>query len=166
MNFESIKHKIKSKLGIADAEFFVVLILTSGLLIGSIYNIFFSDNLHYDITSKDALFNTLDSLAEVSKTTFIGSDTNNNSISELEILDTIVKKEYWQKPKKNEFKGLININTASETQLQQLYRIGEKTAKKIIEYREQHTFKRKEDIMKVKGIGSGTYEKIKNNIKV
>jgi len=166
VNFNNIKNKIKSKLGIADTEFFVVLFLVLGLLIGTIYNIFLEENIKYNLTSNDELFATLDSLAEVNRTTFIGCDTSNNSIPELEAQDTIVKKEYTHKTKKTELKSVININTASKSQLQQLYRVGEKTAEKIIEYRTKQPFKRKEDIMKIKGIGIGTYEKIKNNISV
>ena len=60
---------------------------------------------------------------------------------------------------------IININTATKTELDTLYKIGPKTADKIIEYREKNCrFKMKEEIMNVKGIGEKTYEKIKNSI--
>ena len=60
---------------------------------------------------------------------------------------------------------IININTATKTELDTLYKIGPKTADKIIEYREKNgRFKMKEEIMNVKGIGEKTYEKIKNSI--
>ena len=62
--------------------------------------------------------------------------------------------------------GLININTASADELRTLTGIGEVTAEKIIEYRSSKTFKSKEDIMLVDGIGEKTYEKIKDRITV
>ena len=62
--------------------------------------------------------------------------------------------------------GLININTASADELKTLSGIVDVTAEKIIEYRSSTAFKSKEDIMSVDGIGSKTYEKIKDDITV
>ena len=58
----------------------------------------------------------------------------------------------------------ININTAPKEDLMLLETIGEKTADAIIEYRTTHPFKTTRDIMKIKGIGEKTYEKIKDKI--
>lgn len=62
--------------------------------------------------------------------------------------------------------GLININTASADELKSLNGIGDVMAERIIEYRSSNAFKSKEDIMSVEGIGSKTYEKIKDRIAV
>ena len=62
---------------------------------------------------------------------------------------------------------LININTASQAELETLPGIGATTAQRIIEYREQNgPFVNTEDIINVAGIGSGTYERIKDLITV
>lgn len=62
----------------------------------------------------------------------------------------------------NNGNGLININTASLEQLQEIDGIGEGKAKKIIEYREEKgKFTSIEDIMNVDGIGEKLYETIK-----
>ena len=62
---------------------------------------------------------------------------------------------------------LININTASSTELEALPGIGPTTAQKIIAYREQNgPFINTEDIINVSGIGPGTYERIKDLITV
>lgn len=58
----------------------------------------------------------------------------------------------------------VNINIASEKELTTLSGIGPSKAKAIIEYRSKTRFKNKEDIMNVKGIGPGLYEKIKDDI--
>ena len=61
----------------------------------------------------------------------------------------------------------ININTASEKELQQLAGVGPKYAKAIADYRKKHgKFKKPEDIMKVKGIGKKTFGKNKALIKI
>ena len=60
--------------------------------------------------------------------------------------------------------GLININTADAEELMKLKGVGEKTAEKIIEYRAQTPFEKPEDIMNVKGIGEKKFEDIKDHI--
>lgn len=59
---------------------------------------------------------------------------------------------------------LVNINTASAAELEQLNGIGEKTAAAIIEYRQETPFEKIEDIKNVKGIGDKKFEDIKNMI--
>lgn len=61
--------------------------------------------------------------------------------------------------------GLININTASSSQLQRLSGIGEVKANAIISYRETYgLFTDISQITKVSGIGDATYAKIKDSI--
>ncbi|MFR5683584.1 MAG: helix-hairpin-helix domain-containing protein [Clostridia bacterium] len=63
--------------------------------------------------------------------------------------------------------GLVNLNTASQTELEQIPGIGPSTALKIIEYRKENgEFKSIEDIKNVKGIGDSKYENMKNHITV
>ncbi len=62
---------------------------------------------------------------------------------------------------------LININTASQSELESLPQIGPVTAGKIIEYREAHgPFSTIEEIQNVSGIGPKTFDKIKDLITV
>ena len=63
--------------------------------------------------------------------------------------------------------NMININTASAEELEQLHRVGPIYAVRIIEYREKNgPFEKPEDIMKVPGIGSKTFEINKKRIRV
>jgi competence protein ComEA len=63
--------------------------------------------------------------------------------------------------------GLIDINSASLEELDKLPGIGPTTAQKIIDYREAiGPFARIEDIVNVSGIGSATYDEIKDLITV
>lgn len=59
---------------------------------------------------------------------------------------------------------MVNINTASAEELMKLKGVGEKTAQKIIEYREQCPFETVEDIINVNGIGEKKFEDIKDMI--
>jgi competence protein ComEA len=62
---------------------------------------------------------------------------------------------------------VININTADTTQLIKLPRVGEKMAVRILEYRKANgSFKKTQDLMKVKGIGPKVFEKLQHLITV
>jgi competence protein ComEA len=63
--------------------------------------------------------------------------------------------------------NLININNANAAQLDTLPGIGEATANKIINHREENgLFKSIEEIKKVNGIGDKKYEEIKSLISI
>ncbi len=63
--------------------------------------------------------------------------------------------------------SLVNINTATQTELETLSGIGPSLASKIIEYRETYgNFESIEDIKNVSGIGDSKYESIKDYIEV
>ena len=63
--------------------------------------------------------------------------------------------------------SVININTASEAELDTLPGIGPSRAKDIISYREEKGgFNSIEDIKNIKGIGEASYEKLKDKISV
>jgi competence protein ComEA len=68
--------------------------------------------------------------------------------------------------KKPKLKGVINLNTATQEQLKLLPRVGPKMAKRILAYRAKQKFKTIREIMKVKGIGSKTFLKMKPNLTV
>ena len=63
--------------------------------------------------------------------------------------------------------GLVNLNTASASQLEGLPGIGKSTAERILEYREKSGgFKKVEDLMNVRGIGEKSFLKLKPLITV
>ena len=67
----------------------------------------------------------------------------------------------------NKNNELININTATQTELELLPGIGPSAATKIIDYREENgEFETIDDIKNVPGIGEAKYETIKNSITV
>ena len=63
--------------------------------------------------------------------------------------------------------AVVNLNTATATQIATLPGIGEKAAQRIIEYREKNGgFKKIEELMNVKGIGEKSFLKLKPLITV
>jgi comEA protein len=61
----------------------------------------------------------------------------------------------------------VNINTASLEELQKLPRIGPQIAQRILDYRKENgSFKRVEDILKVRGVGEKMFEQLKDQITV
>ena len=62
---------------------------------------------------------------------------------------------------------VVNLNTATATQIAALPGIGDKTAKMIIEYRDKNGgFKKIEELMNVKGIGEKSFLKLKSLVTV
>ncbi len=61
----------------------------------------------------------------------------------------------------------VNLNTATQAQLESLPGIGPSAAQRILEYRQKNgTFKKVEDLMNVKGIGEKSFLKLKPLITV
>lgn len=61
--------------------------------------------------------------------------------------------------------GLINVNTAGQDALVTLPGVGPAKARAVIKYRREHgSFKNVDDLVKVKGIGKKTLEKIRKRV--
>jgi comEA protein len=151
--------------------FILLLILFLGLGIKITKGIISDDSIIFDYTKSDKMFNNKFATSILSDTGFVL-----DSLFTKEEIKTIEKvksgedslKSLDGKKKKKSKKGedlkekSININTASMEQLILLPGVGESTAEKIMAYRkEKGGFKKIEDIMKVKGIGTKKFEKLK-----
>ena len=63
--------------------------------------------------------------------------------------------------------GKVNLNTASKEELMTLSGIGDVRAQAILKYREEHgEFRSIEELMEVEGIKKGTFQKLKDQIKI
>jgi len=62
---------------------------------------------------------------------------------------------------------VVNLNTASATELETLPGIGAKTAARIVEYRQKNgPFKKIEELMNIRGVGEKNFLKLKGQITV
>lgn len=57
--------------------------------------------------------------------------------------------------------GVVNLNTATVEELTRLPGIGEAKAQAIVARRENHRFRRIEDVMRVRGIGRATFRRLR-----
>ena len=62
--------------------------------------------------------------------------------------------------------SVVNINTATATELAYLPGIGQSKAEAIIKYRSNRQFKKVDELVRVKGIGRKTFKKIKPHLTV
>lgn len=105
-------------------------------------------NLAYIV--KDAQKIYIPSIYDLEEIAYVTSDSGDNVLVE------------------DKFEGgnaMINLNSATQTELEQLPGIGASTALKIINFRNENgNFKSIEDIKNVPGIGNAKYESIKDMI--
>lgn len=62
--------------------------------------------------------------------------------------------------------GVVNINTATDDQIQLLPGIGPSKSRAIIKYRTRHKFKATYALIRVRGIGRKTYRKLRSYLTV
>jgi len=159
-------------LSFTRSETKVILFIVSAIIIG--FSIKYYKQVFGDTNTKNQDYFSKTDERFLSKSRNPGFDTLDNKEKE-KILrtsdDSLKNAEKEKKTKSKKEIALegkqININTASKEELMLLPGVGESTASKIIEYREQNNgFKNIEDIMEVKGIGKKKFEKMKDYIKV
>ena len=81
--------------------------------------------------------------------------------------DNIIIDDVSDTTKKGDTNIMININTATQTELESIPGVGPSTALKILEYRQINgNFSSIEDIKNIKGIGDAKYENMKKSITV
>ncbi|MCW8804637.1 MAG: ComEA family DNA-binding protein [Ignavibacteriaceae bacterium] len=157
--------KLSKKIGFTETEILVILFLAALFILGFIYVEFIKNNdtaecRHIDYSKEDSLFAYYSNI----NPEFDSDDPRLDSNLEikkrvLELSDTVayVKKDISVLTEKS-----ININTAGVNEFVKLPGIGEKTAEKIIQLRDERgKFKKLEELMDVKGIGEVKFNKIK-----
>ncbi|MCB0725866.1 MAG: helix-hairpin-helix domain-containing protein [Ignavibacteriae bacterium] len=128
---------------------FVITVLVTGFSIKFYKQILNSPSVRFDYTAEDSVFKSL-SDSKIDQDKSISGDS--------------VKSEIGSNETSSD--GLLNINTATRSELIDLPGVGESTADKIISYRDRNKkFNKAEDIMKVSGIGKKKFDKLKSHIK-
>ncbi len=156
--------KFARKFGFTPTELKVILILGFALLAGLVLRYFDYDKNHpptkFDYSRQDSLFTAYDSVKKVKEGIFEEKKVD----SKQELLDFSKNKSKIKNTLSRKSK-FVNINSASAAELSDLPGIGMKTAERIIEKREElKSFKHKEDLLLVKGIGNKKFAEIKKFI--
>jgi comEA protein len=160
--------KFANRIGFTETEFkvlfFLAVVFFAGLLI-KYFNLEKNVYRNFDYRKEDSLF-------------WSGDSINNNQQTELKVLNEkekiknevlgLSQTDITKIQKKETLKELsININSADKNDLMNLPGIGEKTAQRIIEFRNKvGKFKSIEDLKEVKGIRNTKLEKIRKYIYV
>lgn len=107
---------------------------------------------------------------EIKHTASKASATVQSESSNIEFSGIVIKSDSGgavlnENEQKDTSNGYININTASEAELETLPGVGPSTATKIVSFREKNgVFKKIEDIMNVPGIGESKFSDMKDFI--
>ncbi|MEJ2617772.1 MAG: ComEA family DNA-binding protein [Ignavibacteriaceae bacterium] len=154
------------KIGFTQTEIKVVLFLALVFIIGlGAKYIFFQSSVanaeKYDYSTQDSIFNSIKIHESKLRDKEIDSKTVDYKQEVLDFNTTNFKNSKKDVPPEKS----ININKASLEDLIKIPGIGQKTAGNIIDFREKITrFKKLDDILNVKGIGTSKLNKIKKYI--
>ncbi len=173
LTMNPILQKLKFSKNEIRVLFVLLLILFFGFGIKITKGFISDDSIIFDYTKSDKLFkDKSDNLLSVLNDTniFVDSLFTKDELKTINVIksgeDTL--KSLDGKKKKKGKKGddlkekSININIATKEQLVLLPGVGDSTADKILMFRKEYgSFKKIEDIMKIKGIGTKKFEKLK-----
>jgi comEA protein len=157
--------KVSKKISLTQTEIKIMLFVVSILVIGFGYKNFFKDtnSVPYkviDYSGQDSIFNNSgkDSL----KSKNLSKSVDKKVDYKQEVLDFNTRSFDNVQKKTFPAENSVNLNSASLNDLLNLPGIGEKTAEKIIEYRDHvKKFSKVEELLSVRGIGESRLNKIK-----
>ena len=123
-------------------------------------------NLAYQLEDGQKLY--VPNINDKEEIEYITEDVAKNNIVNNDGIVTDEKENNKNKTNiESEKKVMVNINKATQAELENLPGIGPAIATRIIEYRNENgKFSSIDDIKNVKGIGDAKYEKIKDSIEV
>ena len=159
--------RISKKIGLARTELKIIIFMISVLIVGFVYKTIFYQKTenpykYYDYSEQDEKFygSTFDS------TLLDNQKSDDKEVDyKQEVLDFNSQGFNEVKKKTLPVEKSLNLNTANIEELINLPGVGEKTAQKIIEYREKNSgFRNINQLLNVKGIGKSKLAKIKKYI--
>jgi len=104
MKHNTLFTRLQTLFGVTKTELTVVIVILSGLLIGTLYNYFNDNDSRYNYALSQDVYRLLDSIAEVQRTTYTGTDLRGNPDKELASADTIVARDsFFLCPKRRNY---------------------------------------------------------------
>lgn len=162
--------KIALKFGFTKTETNVILFILLAFLLGLGVNLFKDvsnnkDYLEFNYKTQDSLFDAASGEQQSSDTAMNTSEKRIASKGEL--LDFSKAEKTIEKSGTNFPEKVIDINSASASELLTLPGLGKKSVENIIDYRNKNgRFKKVDDLLNVKGIGKTKFEKIKKLVTI
>ncbi len=121
----------------------------------------------YEVPEGTRVFNVIDSAGGLKEDAAAESLNLAAVVQDASVIRVPDRQEYREAQETDANSGLININSASVSELTAINGIGESRAQAIVSYREENGFfKSIEDIKNVSGIKDGLFNKIKDQITV
>lgn len=148
---------VQTATGATRSEIIVVLTLGGAVLLGHFVNLagnWLAPPLSAEATQQ-SIVRMLDSLSVV------GSTVVGDTLATVASTEAGTVPATTSSPPSHRRSRVINLNTASVTQLQDIPGVGEATAQAINDYRRRTAFRRPEDIMNIRGIGEKKFAKMK-----
>lgn len=159
--------QLSKKIGLTQTELKICLFVVFIFVAGLTYQVFFNDR-------EDVPYQIFDYSEEDRKFYGTNQDSSSSSVEKSDDKEVDYKQEVLDfntsrfgniQKKKLPAEKSINLNTAKLEELINLPGVGEKTAQKIIEYRDIHKqFKSIDELINIKGIGQSKLAKIKKYI--
>jgi len=162
--------KIARKFGFTKTETNVILFILLAFLLGLGVNLFKDlsnnkDYLEFNYKAQDSLFDAASGDPQRPDTAINTSEKRIASKGEL--LDFSKAKKTNEKSVANFPDKIIDLNSASASELLTLPGLGKKSVENIIDYRNKNgRFKKVGDLLNVKGIGKTKFEKIKKLVTI
>jgi competence ComEA-like helix-hairpin-helix protein len=146
---------VQTATGATRSEIFVVLALGGAVLFGHLINLVeaWIAPPRLAEATQQSIVHMLDSLSVVAAPSASDAQGSVPATEERDMRATA--------PVARRQTGVINLNTASLTRLQDIPGVGEATAKAIDEYRRRSPFRRPEDVMNIRGIGEKKFGKMR-----
>jgi comEA protein len=155
--------QLSGKLSLSISELKVFLFLFLILTAGIVYKISKTDErvepVEFDYSRKDSLFRAAGDKINLHNN---GGNGDKKFDYKQEVLDFNTQNFIDVKTEKTSAEKSINLNTAGIEELMRIPGIGEKTAEKILQYRNENgSFRQLEQLQEIKGIGSKKFNLIK-----
>ncbi len=155
-------YRLQQRLAITEGELRAMWVLLMFLLVGTIVRSYQEHHLPFD----DDIYAEADSIFLAATARLRDSTSQEISTSEKDTTETEGSVEHVENLQTLfAAAGKINLNTSTQQELEKLPRIGPAMAARIIAYRTRYgPFRTEKDLLKVKGIGEKTLERLKDHI--